>query len=85
MGKQGQQFPGAVPMAMVYCAGLTWRRESPAALRRESGEESWRMGETEVFRSGAGLIPGGVAGTCRVDGGDPSCKDQSTPVMQKRR
>ena len=40
------------------------------------------MGETEVFLSGAGLMPGGVAGTCRVEGGDPNCKDQDTMVMQ---
>ncbi len=41
------------------------------------------MGETEVFLSGAGLMPGGVAGTCRVEGGDPNCKDQSTQIMQE--
>ena len=36
------------------------------------------MGETEVFLSGAGLTPGGVAGTCRVEGGDPNCDDKYT-------
>ena len=35
--------------------------------------ESWRTGDWEVCRSGVGLAAGGVAGTCSVDGGDPTC------------
>ena len=63
--------------------GNTWRSVRPAAPRLKSGEESWRMGETDVFLSGAGLMPGGVAGTWRVEGGDPNCKKQSTQVRHK--
>ena len=51
---------------------LTWRNEMPAARRLESGE-FWRTGELEVFLSGAGITPGGVAGTCSVEGGEPTC------------
>ena len=40
------------------------------------------MGELEVFLSGAGLMPGGVAGTCRDEGGDPICMDQESYIMR---
>ena len=53
---------------------LTWRSEMPAARRLESGE-SWRTGELEVFLSGAGITLGGVAGTCSVEGGEPTCSN----------
>lgn len=58
--------------SMMYVIELTWRSEMPAARRLESGE-SWRTGELEVFLSGAGITPGGVAGTCSVEGGEPTC------------
>ena len=59
----------------------TWRRLRLAARRPESGE-LWRTGELEVFLSGAGLMPGGVAGTWSVDGGEPTCS--ITTIYQKQ-